>query len=72
MASIIREMALYKYNSQGDTVFVNGKRYRYRSQAQERMVADDYCEKLGYYNGEGFIAILEDGKCIDKLHLLVK
>ena len=69
----IRTMAMFKYNSSGDTVYVESKRFRYRSLAQERMVADDYCEKLGYYNGEGFIAVGDaSGKIIKKLELLVK
>lgn len=70
--ALIRTMALFKYNSSGDPVFVNSKQYRYRSQAQERMVADDYCMRHGYYNNEGFITIAENDKIINKLELLVK
>ena len=65
-------MALYRYNTFGDTVFVAEKRFRYRSQAQERMVADNYCEHLGYFNGEGFIVISDKTGVLHRLALSVK
>ena len=68
---ITRRMSLFRFNTEGDVVFVDEKRFRYRSEFQERLVANKYCEELKYFDNEGFIAIADDrGKLLHKLPLL--
>jgi len=65
-------MTLYKFNHHNDVRLVESKRFRYRSLAQERMVADDFAERLGYKSGEGIIVVQdENGMILKQLDITV-
>lgn len=72
MSEITATMCLFKITPQGDPALVNEKRFRYRSESQAKIVADEFCERHGFYNGEGFIIVLQDNTVKHRFPLLDK
>ena len=69
---MIRKMTLYRYTTFGDIMMVDEKRFHFRSIAQEKIVADDYAEQHGYFNGEGFIVVSNDAGVLYPIDLIEK